>query len=226
MANGKMNEVNDPDNHTESSRPPSVQAPSVQAASVQTSGVQPPSVAQGASGSQPAERKTDKMDLSSSSVPTAHVVLYQPEIPQNTGNIGRTCVAVGAKLWIVRPAGFRIDDGRLKRAGLDYWQYLQLGDAKNWDDLMEQLAPRRFFFLSRFATKTLWDVELAQDDVFVFGRETAGVPSSILDPNDPRAIRLPTTDKVRSLNLATTAGIVLYEHQRQVALAATNRKSG
>ncbi len=149
--------------------------------------------------------------------PRAHVVLYQPEIPQNTGNIGRTCVAVGAKLWIVRPAGFRLDDGRLKRAGLDYWEHLQLGEARNWDHLQEQLEPRRFFFLSRFAKRTIWDVDFAEDDVFVFGRETAGLPKTILDPEDPRAIRLPTTQRVRSLNLATTVGIVLYEHQRQMS---------
>ncbi len=165
------------------------------------------------------------MNSSTFSRPTAHDVLYQPEIPQNTGNIGRTCVAVGAKLWIVRPAGFQIDDGRVKRAGLDYWQHLELGDAANWDDLVTQLAPRRFFFLSRFAKRTLWDVQLAEDDVFVFGRETAGLPESILDPDDPRSIRLPTSGKVRSLNLATTAGIVLYEHQRQLNLANENQLS-
>jgi tRNA (cytidine/uridine-2'-O-)-methyltransferase len=155
---------------------------------------------------------------SSPGVP-AHVVLYQPEIPQNTGNIGRTCVAVGAKLWIVRPAGFRLDDARLRRAGLDYWQHLSLGEAANWQDLLEQLAPRRFFFLSRFAHRTLWDARFEREDVFVFGRETAGMPASILDPADPHALRLPTSPHVRSLNLATTVGIVLYEHQRQTGAA-------
>ncbi|MDA8744282.1 hypothetical protein N9N28_06605, partial [Rubripirellula amarantea] len=125
--------------------------------------------------------KDDDLRIPTADKPSAHVVLYQPEIPQNTGNIGRTCVAVNAKLWIVRPAGFRIDDGKLKRAGLDYWQHLKLGEARNWDDLVDQLAPRRFHFLSRFAKRTLWDAELAEDDVFVFGRETSGLPESILD---------------------------------------------
>ena len=148
--------------------------------------------------------------------PVAHVVLYQPEIPQNTGNIGRTCVAVGAKLWIVRPAGFRIDDKRLRRAGLDYWQHLQIGDANNWEDLLAQLSGRRFFFFSRFAKRTIWDVEFEKGDVFVFGRETAGLPDSILDPSDERSLRLPCSEHVRSLNLATTVGITLYEHQRQL----------
>jgi tRNA (cytidine/uridine-2'-O-)-methyltransferase len=155
--------------------------------------------------------------------PAAHVVLYQPEIPQNTGNIGRTCVAVGAKLWIVRPAAFQLDDARLRRAGLDYWVHLERGDAVNWDDLVAQLHPRRMFFLSRFAKRTIWEAEFRRGDVLVFGRETSGLPASILDPDDPRALRLPTSKHVRSLNLATTAGIVLYEHQRQTGGHAAKR---
>lgn len=147
---------------------------------------------------------------------SAHVVLYQPEIPQNTGNIGRSCVAVDAKLWIVRPTAFQLDDAKLKRAGLDYWQHLALGDAANWQDLLSQLAPRRMFFFSRFAERTIWDVSFERGDTFVFGRETSGLPATILDPADPRAIRLPTSQHVRSLNLATTVGIVLYEQQRQL----------
>jgi tRNA (cytidine/uridine-2'-O-)-methyltransferase len=149
--------------------------------------------------------------------PSAHVVLYQPEIPQNTGNIGRTCVAVNAKLWIVRPAAFQLDDAKLRRAGLDYWAHLERGDAVNWDDLVTQLKPRPMFFLSRFAKRTIWEADFRRGDVLVFGRETSGLPASILDPEDPRALRLPTSEHVRSLNLATTAGIVLYEHQRQIS---------
>ncbi len=152
----------------------------------------------------------------STTIPSAHVVLYQPEIPQNTGNIGRTCVAVGAKLWIVRPAGFQIDDNRVRRAGLDYWKYLNLGDAAHWDDLMAQLNPKRIFFLSKFAKRTIWDAKFLPGDTFVFGRETSGLPDSIFDPHDPRSLRLPMSDQVRSLNLATTVGIVLYEQQRQI----------
>lgn len=147
--------------------------------------------------------------------PSAHVVLYQPEIPQNTGNIGRTCVAVNAKLWIVRPAAFQLDDAKLRRAGLDYWAHLERGDAVNWDDLVSQLHPRPMYFFSKFAKRTILEAEFRRGDVFVFGRETSGLPASILDPEDPRALRLPTSEHVRSLNLATTAGIVLYEHQRQ-----------
>lgn len=159
--------------------------------------------------------ENESQSASRENSPAAHVVLYQPEIPQNTGNIGRTCVAVGAKLWIVRPAAFRLDDARLRRAGLDYWQHLQLGDAASWDDLLHQLQPQRLFFLSRFAKRTIWDAKFEPGDTFVFGRETSGLPDSILDPHDPRSLRLPTQPEVRSLNLATTVGIVLYEHQRQ-----------
>lgn len=161
-------------------------------------------------------RDTGSGDNPDTATPLAHVVLYQPEIPQNTGNIGRTCVAVGAKLWIVRPAGFQIDDTRLRRAGLDYWQHLDRGDAVNWGDLMNQLGPRRMFFFSRFAKRTLWDVTFQREDVFVFGRETSGLPPEILDPEDEQALRLPMSGPVRSLNLATTVGIVLYEQQRQL----------
>lgn len=147
--------------------------------------------------------------------PPAHVVLFQPEIPQNTGNIGRTCVALGIKLWIVEPASFSFDEKRLRRAGLDYWQHLDIEMVPDWATLAENLDPQRFYFLSKFAKRTLWDCPLRLGDVFVFGRETSGLPREILDPDDPRSLRLPTDPKVRSLNLATTAGIVLYEHQRQ-----------
>lgn len=189
-------------------------------------GPRPHSVSRAPKGLQPtdASRRADQHDSESESSsnrtpPVAHVVLYQPEIPQNTGNIGRTCVAVGAKLWIVRPAAFRIDDAKLRRAGLDYWQFLDLGDAANWDDLVRQLAPRRMFFFSRFAERSIWDVDFEREDVFVFGRETSGLPPAILVPHDKHALRLPTSPMVRSLNLATTVGIVLFEQQRQLALA-------
>ncbi|MCD0463157.1 tRNA (cytidine(34)-2'-O)-methyltransferase [Roseiconus lacunae] len=148
--------------------------------------------------------------------PVAHVVLYQPEIPPNTGNIGRSCVAVGAKLWIVRPAGFDYSDARVRRAGLDYWQHLDLEDAENWTELTEKLPATNIYYFSRFAERTIWDVEFDYGDCFVFGSESSGLPRSIVQPGDPQALRLPTTKVVRSLNLATTAGIVLFEQQRQL----------
>ena len=148
--------------------------------------------------------------------PVAHVVLYQPEIPQNTGNIGRTCVAVGAKLWIVRPASFDFSDKRVRRAGLDYWKHLDLQAVDQWSDLVEVLPPRRMFFFSRFATRSIWDEHFQHGDSFVFGRETSGLPREIVGPDHPHALRVPTTGNVRSLNLATTVGIVLMEQQRQL----------
>ena len=149
-------------------------------------------------------------------VPSAHVVLFQPEIPQNTGNIGRTCVAVNAKLWIVEPASFQITDKQVRRAGLDYWPHLDLEMVPDWEMFLSKINTKRLFFFSKFAKRTVWDVQFQKGDVFVFGRESAGLPSSILDPDDPRSLRLPTTQQVRSLNLATTVGIALYEQQRQL----------
>lgn len=148
--------------------------------------------------------------------PSAHVVLFQPEIPQNTGNIGRTCVAVNAKLWIVEPASFQITDKQVRRAGLDYWPHLNLEMVPDWEMFLSKINTKRLFFFSKFAKRTVWDVQFEQGDVFVFGRESSGLPSHILDPDDPRSLRLPTTNQVRSLNLATTVGIALYEQQRQL----------
>ena len=172
-------------------------------------------------GSVPENRERLQVDPADGGRPTAHVVLYQPEIPQNTGNIGRSCVAVGAKLWIVRPTGFRLDQRQLRRAGLDYWQHLQWTEADHWADLQHRLTqpdqavgPRQWFF-SRHAKQLLWDAAFSRGDVLVFGSETAGLPASILAANQATAVRLPTTAEVRSLNLATTVGIALYELLRQ-----------
>lgn len=158
--------------------------------------------------------------------PPAHVVLYQPEIPQNTGNIGRTCVATGAKLWIVRPTAFQLDEKRLRRAGLDYWQYLQWSDVPDWSALTESLRGHRFYYFSRFAQRCFWDASFAHGDVFVFGSESCGLPDSLLNVSDSNALRLPTSEQVRSLNLATTVGIALYEHQRQLTqrVGGTNHR--
>jgi tRNA (cytidine/uridine-2'-O-)-methyltransferase len=148
--------------------------------------------------------------------PSVHVVLYQPEIPPNTGNIGRTCVALAAKLWIVRPMGFDLSDAQIRRSGLDYWQYLNLQVVDDWSELLRQLpSDARMFFLSKHAVREFWDAEFRPGDVLVFGKESAGLPPEILDPRDPRSLRLPMQPQVRSLNLSTTAGIVMYEHARQ-----------
>lgn len=149
--------------------------------------------------------------------PGAHVVLYQPEIPPNTGNIGRTCVGAEATLWLVEPIGFDLSSSAIRRSGLDYWQHLDVRVVPDWDHLLDALPQTdRMFFLSRHAKRPFWEQDYQVGDVFVFGSESSGLPESILNPDDPRSLRLPTNGRVRSLNLATTAGIVLYEHFRQV----------
>jgi tRNA (cytidine/uridine-2'-O-)-methyltransferase len=150
--------------------------------------------------------------------PRLHVVLYQPEIPQNTGNIGRTCVALRAKLWIVRPTGFRLDSTQLKRAGLDYWQDLVWESVEDWPSLSERIAIDRCWFLTKFATKCYTDVNYCQNDVLVFGSETRGLPESLRESHSDRTLSIPMPGPVRSLNLAVAVGIVAYEAHRQLEL--------
>lgn len=152
-----------------------------------------------------------------SETPFLNIVLYQPEIPGNTGAVGRTAVALGAKLWLVRPLGFRIDEKTLRRAGLDYWQHLNWEVADHWDDLLDRLPETRMWYFSRFATQGFADVEYQPGDTLVFGRETAGLPEKLMTANQDRLVRVPTTVKVRSLNLATTVGIAGFELLRQVS---------
>jgi tRNA (cytidine/uridine-2'-O-)-methyltransferase len=142
--------------------------------------------------------------------PPLHVVLYQPEIPQNTGNIGRTCVALGAKLWIVRPAAFRLDATQLKRAGLDYWQHLDWTTVDHWEQLLEQLPGHRFWLLTKFATRAYHTVAFEHGDVLVFGCETNGLPEKLRNDYADQQLRIPMPGPIRSLNLATAAGIVMY----------------
>jgi len=157
-----------------------------------------------------------------SPTPILNIVLHQPEIPGNTGAVGRTCVALGAKLWLVRPLGFQIDEKTLRRAGLDYWQHLDWEVADHWEDLLAKLPPTRCWFFSRFATRSYTSVEYAVGDTLVFGSETAGLPKSITESatqgDADQLLKIPTTDKVRSLNLATTVGIAAFECARQFDL--------
>jgi tRNA (cytidine/uridine-2'-O-)-methyltransferase len=147
--------------------------------------------------------------------PILHVVLHQPDIPQNTGNIGRTCVATGAKLWLVRPLGFRLDEKHLRRAGMDYWQHVDWEAVENWHDLKMHLAGRNFWYLTKTATRLVWDANFQAGDVLVFGSETRGLPAAILAEQPSSNLRLPMQGPVRSLNLASTATAVIYEALRQ-----------
>ncbi len=150
--------------------------------------------------------------------PLLHVVLHQPEIPHNTGSVGRTCVAVGAKLWLVRPLGFRLDDYYLRRAGLDYWQHLQWQVVDDWDELIARLPRRAPWFFSKTADSSYLDAQFQTGDVFVFGNESQGLPPSLLAAHRERALRIPIRPQVRSLNLSNAVGIVAYEALRQFGL--------
>ena len=147
--------------------------------------------------------------------PRLHIVLYQPEIPYNTGSVGRTCVAIGAKLWLVRPLGFRVDDYHLRRAGMDYWQHLEWQAVDDWAALCERLPAERHWYFSKKATRSYTDPQYAEGDVFVFGRESLGLPDEILANNQNRCLRLPTRPQVRSLNLSNTVAVACYEALRQ-----------
>ncbi len=146
-----------------------------------------------------------------------HVVLVAPEIPPNTGNIGRLCLATGARLHLVGPLGFSLDDRALKRAGLDYWPEV---DVREWDSLADLQRDAgeaaRFFYLTTKTGRSHWSAEFRDGDYLVFGSETRGLPESLLAANEPQCLTIPQlSEKVRSLNLATAVGIVLYEAVRQ-----------
>jgi tRNA (cytidine/uridine-2'-O-)-methyltransferase len=148
--------------------------------------------------------------------PLLHIVLHQPEIPHNTGSVGRTCVAIGAKLWLVRPLGFRVDDYYLRRAGLDYWQHLEWEIVDDWRQLTERLPSRPPWFFTKTATSSYASVNYSPGDVFVFGSESQGLPASMLDEHPDRALRIPIRPQVRSLNLSNAVAIVSYEAARQM----------
>jgi tRNA (cytidine/uridine-2'-O-)-methyltransferase len=144
-----------------------------------------------------------------------HVVLYQPEIPFNAGSVGRTCVAVGAKLWLVRPLGFTLEDRRLRRAGLDYWQHLDWEVVDDWTALCRRLPNQRTWFFSKTATASYTDVAFEPDDVLVFGNESQGLPQSMLESHADCCLRIPIHPHARSLNLSVTVAVVAFEARRQ-----------
>ncbi|MBJ3804041.1 tRNA (uridine(34)/cytosine(34)/5-carboxymethylaminomethyluridine(34)-2'-O)-methyltransferase TrmL [Bacillus subtilis] len=147
-----------------------------------------------------------------------HVVLYQPEIPANTGNIARTCAATNTTLHLIRPLGFSTDDKMLKRAGLDYWEFVNVVYHDSLEELFEAYEKGQFFFITKFGQQshTSFDyTDLDEDYFFVFGRETSGLPKDLIQNNMDRCLRLPMTEHVRSLNLSNTAAILVYEALRQ-----------
>ena len=148
--------------------------------------------------------------------PPLHLVLYQPEIPYNAGAVARTCVALGAKLWLVRPLGFQLDDKHMRRAGLDYWEHLDWEVVDDWEGLVAALPDSRHWYLSKTAKRHYTDVKYRRGDVFVFGSESLGLPRSMLEADPERCLRVPIRPQTRSLNLSVAAGIVAFETRRQL----------
>ena len=145
-----------------------------------------------------------------------HIVLVEPEIPPNTGNIARLCAATGTILHLVEPLGFRLTNAALRRAGLDYWKAVELRRHNSWEAYLDQACEGRRHFFSTRGPRSLFDTRIAPGDALVFGNESRGLPDAILDKHPGDVVGIPMKgNSVRSLNLATAAGIVLYEALRQ-----------
>ena len=144
-----------------------------------------------------------------------HIVLHQPEIPANTGNIGRTCVATGTDLHLIEPLGFRLDEKSIKRAGMDYWQHLNVNTYMNYAEFKEKHPGAKIWYASTKAKHVYTDVKFGPDDFIMFGKESAGIPEEILVENEENCIRIPMLSEIRSLNLSNSVAIVLYEALRQ-----------
>ena len=144
-----------------------------------------------------------------------NIVLLEPEIPQNTGNIARTCAATGASLHLIRPLGFEIDDRKLKRAGLDYWNELDITYYDGLDDFYSQHKGACIYYFSTKAPRAYTEVEYGEEVYLMFGKETRGLPEELLFQNKDRCVRIPMRDKLRSLNLSNSVAIAVYEVLRQ-----------
>ncbi|MCX4307892.1 MAG: tRNA (cytidine(34)-2'-O)-methyltransferase [Acetatifactor sp.] len=144
-----------------------------------------------------------------------HIVLHQPEIPGNTGNIGRTCVATGTPLHLIEPLGFRLDEKSIRRAGMDYWKDLDVRRYMNYADFLEKNPGARIWMATTKARKSYTEVTYGPEDYIMFGRESAGIPEEILVKNEESCIRIPMLSAIRSLNLSNSAAVILYEALRQ-----------
>ncbi|MCL2235516.1 MAG: tRNA (cytidine(34)-2'-O)-methyltransferase [Defluviitaleaceae bacterium] len=144
-----------------------------------------------------------------------NIVLHEPEIPHNTGAVGRTCLLTGARLHLIHPLGFFLDEKSLKRSGLDYWHKISVTEYENFDDFLRRNPCARLFFVETGGSKRYDQVVYDKDDFFVFGRETKGLPPSILERYPDQIITIPMKSDGRSLNLSVTVGIILYEALRQ-----------
>ena len=143
------------------------------------------------------------------------IILHQPEIPANTGNIGRTCVATGTSLHLIEPLGFRLDEKSIRRAGMDYWEHLDVTRYMNYEEFRQMHPQARIWMATTKARQVYSDVTFAPDDYIMFGKESAGIPEEILVENEEMCIRIPMLEQIRSLNLSNSVAIVLYEALRQ-----------
>ena len=144
-----------------------------------------------------------------------NIVLYSPEIPQNTGNISRTCAVTGARLHIIKPIGFEISDRTLKRAGLDYWDKLDVKYYENYEDFLGQNEDAELFFFSAHGKRSYADIEYPDGAFLVFGRESVGLPRELVKENVDRSVRIPMRKTLRCLNLSNSVAIAVYEVLRQ-----------
>ena len=144
-----------------------------------------------------------------------NIVLLEPEIPQNTGNIARTCAATGSALHLIEPVGFTVTDAKLKRAGLDYWNKLDITYYKNIDHFYEKTAGGSYFYFSTKAPRCYTDIEYPDECYLIFGKESRGIPEEILKKNLDKCVRIPMLENLRSLNLSNSAAIAVYEVLRQ-----------
>ena len=151
-----------------------------------------------------------------------NIVLYEPEIPANTGNIGRTCVATGTRLHLIEPLGFRLDEKSLKRAGMDYWKDLDVTTYIDFDDFMEKNPGAKIYMATTKAPNVYTDVEYEPDCYIMFGKESAGIPEEVLVEHKENSIRIPMLGDIRSLNLGNSVAIVLYEALRQNGFKGMN----
>ena len=148
-----------------------------------------------------------------------NIVLFEPEIPANTGNIGRTCVATGTRLHLIEPLGFSLSEKALKRAGMDYWPHLDVTTYLDFDDFLAKNPGAKIYMATTKARQVYTDVHYEPDCYIMFGKESAGIPEEILKEHPDTAVRIPMLDEIRSLNLSNSVAVVLYEALRQNGFA-------
>ncbi len=153
-----------------------------------------------------------------------NIVLLEPEIPSNTGNIGRTCVATGTRLHLIEPLGFRLNEKAIQRAGMDYWKDLDVTTYLNYEDFLAKNPGAKIYMATTKARKLYTEVQYEEDCFIMFGKESAGIPEEILVKHPDTAVRIPMNEDIRSLNLANSVAIVLYEALRQQGFANMQRE--